>query len=137
GVAIEFCGVKKSFGGNPVLRGIDLRVAPSEVMFIIGTSGVGKSVTIKHIIGLIRPDEGEILVEGERVDRLPEEALYPIRKKVAMVFQFATLFDSMTLVENVALPLRKHKKLGAREAEAEAMRRLEQVHMAEHAHRLP
>ena len=137
GVSIEFRGVKKAFSGKQVLRGIDLKVEAGEVMFVIGTSGVGKSVTIKHLVGLVAPDEGEILIDGARVDGLSEAAFYPIRKRVAMVFQFATLFDSMTLVENVALPLRKHKRMGAKEAEAEAMKRLAQVHLSEHAERLP
>src|SRR5262249_62340942 len=98
-----------------------------ERMLIIGTSGVGKSVTIKHIIGLIRPDSGEILLEGRRIDALSERAFYPVRRRVAMVFQSSTLFDSMTILENVALPLRKHKHLSERRAEAEAMTYPEQV----------
>jgi phospholipid/cholesterol/gamma-HCH transport system ATP-binding protein len=134
---IEFRGVKKAFGGKPVLRGLDLRVDKGEVMFVIGTSGVGKSVAIKHLVGLIRPDEGEILLDGVRVDHLSERELYPIRKRCGMVFQNATLFDSMTILENVALPLRKHKKLGQRAAEAEARKRLEQVHMEAFADRFP
>jgi phospholipid/cholesterol/gamma-HCH transport system ATP-binding protein len=134
---IKFSGVTKSFDGKPVLRGLDLEVHKGEVLFIIGTSGVGKSVTIKHLVGLLRPDGGEILLDGERVDHLPERALYPVRKRCAMVFQHATLFDSMTLVENVALPLRKHQRLSDRAAHAEAMRRLEQVHMTEFAQAYP
>ena len=137
GVAIELRGVHKSFDGKRVLRGVDLRVEPGEVMFIIGTSGVGKSVTIKHVVGLIRPDAGEILVDGQRVDQLSEADFYPVRKRVAMVFQFATLFDSMTLAENVALPLRKHKHLSTRDAADEALRLLERVHLAQHADRMP
>jgi phospholipid/cholesterol/gamma-HCH transport system ATP-binding protein len=134
---IEFRGVTKAFDGKSVLRGVDLTVKKGEVMFIVGTSGVGKSVTIKHLVGLLRPDEGEIRLAGERVDHLTEAEMYPVRKRCAMVFQHATLFDSMTLLENVALPLRKHKKLGEREAETEAMRRLEQVHMAAFAQAYP
>ncbi len=137
GLAIEWRGVKKTFGDKQVLKGLDLAVRPGEVMFVIGTSGVGKSVTIKHLIGLIEADEGEILIDGERVDRLDEAALYPIRKRCAMVFQFATLFDSMTLLENVALPLRYHKKLSTTEAEAEAQKRLEEVQLGPWARRLP
>jgi phospholipid/cholesterol/gamma-HCH transport system ATP-binding protein len=134
---IEFKGVEKAFGGKPILRGIDLSVGEGEVMFIVGTSGVGKSVTVKHLVGLLRPDGGEIWLDGERVDHLPEAAFYAVRKKCAMVFQHSTLFDSMTLLENVALPLRKHKRLSEREAEAQAWRRLEQVHMAEFARAYP
>ena len=137
GVAIEFRGVRKGFGGREVLRGIDLSVAPGEVMFIIGTSGVGKSVTIKHVVGLIRPDGGEILVGGRRVDQLDEEGFYPVRKQVAMVFQFATLFDSMTLLDNVALPLRKHRGLSGGEAQRVALELLGKVHLEDHARRFP
>jgi phospholipid/cholesterol/gamma-HCH transport system ATP-binding protein len=134
---IEFRGLVKSFGGAPVLRGMTLAIEKGEVLFIIGTSGVGKSVTIKHLIGLMRPDEGEIFLDGKRVDQLDERAFYEVRKRCAMVFQHSTLFDSMNIVENVALPLRKHKGLGDGEAEHEAMRRLEAVHMQDFADRYP
>jgi phospholipid/cholesterol/gamma-HCH transport system ATP-binding protein len=106
-------------------------------MFIIGTSGVGKSVTIKHLIGLLRIDRGEIWFDGERVDQLPERKLAPLRRRIGMVFQSSTLFDSMTLAENVALPLRKHHGMGWKAALVEARRRLEQVYMADYAARYP
>jgi phospholipid/cholesterol/gamma-HCH transport system ATP-binding protein len=134
---ISFRDIKKSFSGRSVLDGIDLEVRAGEIFFIIGTSGVGKSVTIKQLVGLIRPDSGAIWLDGERVDQLPERALQPIRKRCAMVFQHATLFDSMTLIENVALPLRKHKKLSESAAEKEALRRLSQVHLGELAQAYP
>ncbi len=128
---IEFRKVRKSFSGKEVLRGVDFGVGKGEVLFIIGTSGVGKSVTIKHIIGLLRPDSGEILLDGNRVDGLSEQALYDVRKRCAMVFQHATLFDSMTLLENVALPLRKHQGLSERDAEKEAAGLLDQVNLSD------
>jgi phospholipid/cholesterol/gamma-HCH transport system ATP-binding protein len=134
---IEWRDVHKAFAGRPVLRGMSLAVHEGEVMFIIGTSGVGKSVTIKHLIGLLRIDAGEIWFDGARVDQLPERALAPLRKRIGMVFQSSTLFDSMTLAENVALPLRKHGKLGAAAALEEAHERLAQVYMAEFADRYP
>ena len=134
---VEWKGVHKAFGGKPVLRGMNLAVNKGEVMFIIGTSGVGKSVTIKHLIGLLRIDAGEIWFDDQRVDQLPERAFAPIRKRIGMVFQSSTLFDSMTLAENVALPLRKHGKLRHGAALVEARKRLEQVYMAEHAERYP
>jgi len=134
---IEFKGVTKAFSGKPVLRGMDLAIDKGEVMFIIGTSGVGKSVTIKHLIGLLRIDAGEIWFDGNRVDQLPERSLAPLRKRIGMVFQSSTLFDSMTLAENVALPLRKHGKLGHRAALEEARKRLAQVYMADDADRYP
>jgi phospholipid/cholesterol/gamma-HCH transport system ATP-binding protein len=134
---ISFRGLRKAFSGTPVLRGVDLEVRRGEVLFIIGTSGVGKSVTIKHLVGLLRADAGEIFLDGERVDRLGERALYAVRKKCAMVFQHATLFDSMTLLENVALPLRKHKRLSEKQAEIEALGFLDKVHLREFAGSYP
>ena len=134
---IEFKDVYKAFADKPVLRGMNLSITKGEVMFIIGTSGVGKSVTIKHLIGLLRIDAGEIWFDGARVDQLPEAKLAPLRRRIGMVFQSATLFDSMTLVENVALPLRKHQKLGTRAALDQARVRLAQVYMADYADRFP
>lgn len=134
---IEFRSIHKSFGKKSVLRGVDLVIEQGEVMFIIGTSGVGKSVTIKHLIGLLRVDSGEIWFDGKRIDNLSEKAFYPVRKRVQMVFQHSTLFDSLTLRENVALPLRKHKRIRQNKALAEATKRLDQVHMSEYADRFP
>jgi phospholipid/cholesterol/gamma-HCH transport system ATP-binding protein len=134
---ISFRGVTKAFGGKPVLRGIDLEVVRGERMFIIGTSGVGKSVTIKHLVGLIRPDAGEIRLDGARIDDLDERGFQAVRRRVGMVFQNSTLFDSMTLLENVALPLRKHRRLSEREAERQARARLAEVHMEAFAARYP
>lgn len=134
---IEFRSIHKAFGDKQVLRGVDLVVREGEVMFIIGTSGVGKSVTIKHLIGLLRVDAGEIWFDGERIDQLSEKQFYPIRKRIGMVFQSSTLFDSMTLQENVALPLRKHKGMRHVAAMKAALERLDQVHMTEFATRYP
>jgi phospholipid/cholesterol/gamma-HCH transport system ATP-binding protein len=134
---VEWKNVEKAFSGKPVLTGMSLAVDKGEIMFIIGTSGVGKSVTIKHLIGLLRIDAGEIWFDGNRVDQLPERAFVPIRKRIGMVFQSSTLFDSMTLVENVALPLRKHQRLSHAAALDEARKRLDQVHMTRHADRYP
>jgi phospholipid/cholesterol/gamma-HCH transport system ATP-binding protein len=134
---IEYRRVTKAFGGVPVLRGLDLAIARGELLFVIGASGVGKSVAIKLLIGLLRLDGGEIWFDGQRVDPLPERALAPLRKRIGMVFQSSTLFDSMTLAENVALPLRKHQRMSSSAALDEAHRRLAQVYMAEHAERYP
>jgi phospholipid/cholesterol/gamma-HCH transport system ATP-binding protein len=134
---IEMKRLEKAFGGKPVLRGLDLSVDKGEVMYIIGTSGVGKSVTIKHLVGLLRIDAGEIWFDGKRVDQLRERQLAPLRKRIGMVFQSSTLFDSMTLAENVALPLRKHAGMSHRAALEEAERRLARVYMQEHAERYP
>lgn len=134
---IEFRHVRKSFGAKTVLEDVSFDVQDGEVFFIIGQSGVGKSVLIKHLIGLLYPDGGEIWLDGEEVSRFDEERMYPVRMKCAMVFQHSTLFDSMTCAENVALPLRKHKGLSPRDALAEARRRLSQVHMHEFGDRFP
>ncbi len=136
-MTIEFRDLRKSFSGTEVLRGMTLTIEKGEVLFIIGTSGVGKSVTIKHLIGLLRPDAGEIWLDGARIDTLDERAFAEVRKRCAMVFQHSTLFDSMTILENVALPLRKHRGLRDAAAEREALRRLQAVHMQEFADRFP
>lgn len=134
---ISFQHVKKSFGDKVVLTDVSFDVQDGEVFFIIGQSGVGKSVLIKHLVGLLYPDGGEIWLDGEDVSRFDEEQMYPVRMKCAMVFQHSTLFDSMTCAENVALPLRKHKGLKPKEAIAEAHKRLVQVHMQDFADRYP
>jgi phospholipid/cholesterol/gamma-HCH transport system ATP-binding protein len=134
---ISFRNVKKSFGPKTVLKGVSFDVHDGEVFFIIGGSGVGKSVLIKHLIGLLYPDDGEIFLDGEEVSRFDEQQMYKVRMKCAMVFQNSTLFDSMSCAENVMLPLKKHKNMKDREARGEAMRRLEQVHMVEFADRFP
>jgi phospholipid/cholesterol/gamma-HCH transport system ATP-binding protein len=134
---IEFKNVTKAFGPKPVLNGMNLAVNKGEVMFIIGTSGVGKSVTIKHLIGLLRVDAGEIWFDGQRVDTLSERQFEPLRRRIGMVFQSSTLFDSMTLAENVALPLRKHGSMSHKDALAEAHKRLAQVYMDDYAERYP
>jgi phospholipid/cholesterol/gamma-HCH transport system ATP-binding protein len=134
---LEWKSVYKAFGDKPVLVGMDLAVIKGEVLYIIGTSGVGKSVAIKLLLGLLRVDAGEIWFDGARVDQLPERQLAGLRRRVGMVFQSSTLFDSMTLAENVALPLRKHQALSHAKAITEARARLEQVYMADYADRYP
>jgi len=134
---IEFRRVYKSFAAKKVLQGLDLLIRRGEVFFIIGTSGVGKSVAIKHLIGLLRVDSGEIHFDGRRIDQLAERDFFPLRKRIGMVFQNATLFDSMTLLENVALPLRKHMGMRDRDARSEAEVRLGEVHMQDFMHRYP
>ncbi len=134
---IEFRNISKAFGPKEVLRDVSLTVETGAIRFIIGTSGAGKSVLVKHLVGLLRPDSGRVILDGEDVTDLSERAMYRVRKKCAMVFQHSTLFDSMTLAENVALPLRKHKKLTTAQALDEAVRRLEQVDMHKEAARWP
>jgi len=134
---IEFRNVWKAFAGHEVLRGLNLTVARGEILFIIGASGVGKSVTIKLLIGLLKVDRGEVWLDGARTDALSEEALRPVRQRCAMVFQHSTLFDSMTVLDNVALPLRKHHRLRPAQAQAQALEFLDKVHMREFAEHLP
>ncbi len=134
---IEFHDIYKSFGDKTVLRGVSVTVEDSEVFFIVGQSGVGKSVLIKHLIGLLRPDSGRVVLDGEDITHLTERQFYRVRMKCGMVFQHSTLFDSMSILENVALPLRKHERISAKKAREAAMERLRDVNMEEFAHRYP
>lgn len=106
-MSIELKNLHKRFGSLEVLGGFTLEVEEGETLSIIGASGAGKSVTLKHIVGLIEPDQGEVWVDGQHVGELPLEDLYELRRKVGYVFQFAALFDSMTIYENVAMGLRR------------------------------
>lgn len=129
---IEFRGVTKSFGAQRVLDDIDLKIARGRTTVIIGRSGTGKSVLLKHIVGLLRPDRGEIYFEGERIDRLGERRLTPIRRQISFVFQLNALFDSMTVLENVAFPMTENsnRKVSRKEIRDLAHRRLEMVGLA-------
>ena len=102
---IEIKNLHKKFGNKEVLKGINLTIDKGETIVIIGRSGCGKSVLIKHIVGLLQPDEGYVKVEGKIVNEMNEKELYQLRKKFGFLFQGAALFDSMTVEENVALPL--------------------------------
>jgi phospholipid/cholesterol/gamma-HCH transport system ATP-binding protein len=134
---IQFKHIVKSFGPKLVLDDVSFDVPTGSVFFIIGASGVGKSVLIKHLVGLLYPDQGEIWLDGQEISKFDEAQMGPVRMKCAMVFQHSTLFDSMTCAENVALPLRKHKGLSMRDALGEAQKRLEMVHMHEFGDRYP
>ena len=107
---IEFEGVHRAFRGQAVLCGVDLAIREGETFTILGGSGSGKSVILKHMIGLLKPDAGCVRVLGEDVTRLPEYRLVRVRKSVSMIFQSAALFDSLTVYENVAYPLREHMR---------------------------
>ncbi len=106
---IKVEGLWKSFGGTEVLRGLDLEIRDSETMVIIGRSGGGKSVLLKHLCGLLKPDKGQVLVDGVDIVPLDEQEITPIRKEFGFLFQSAALFDSMTLYDNVAFPLREER----------------------------
>lgn len=102
---IRIEGLTKGFAGQEVLRGVDLRIRDGETLAIIGCSGSGKSVLLKHIVGLLRPDSGRVLVDGEDIHALPAQELRRIRHRFGVLFQGGALFDSMTALENVAFPL--------------------------------
>ena len=108
---IEIKDVHKDFGENQVLRGVDLTIQKGETMVIIGRSGCGKSVLLKHIIGLLKPDQGNVLVDGEDITSYNGGQLNKLRQKFGMLFQGSALFDSMTVDENVGLGLREHTRL--------------------------
>ena len=110
-MSIEMKGVAKAFGDKQVLTDFSLEVREGEVVSVIGPSGSGKSTALKHIIRLIEPDAGEIWVDGEEVGTLEQDDLYELRRKVGYVFQFAALFDSMTVFDNVAMGLRRIRGL--------------------------
>ena len=108
---LELDAVEKSFGANHVLRGIDLAVAKGEILTLLGGSGTGKSVLLKHMIGLLRPDAGRVTVDGVDTTGLDERAWVELRRRFGYVFQGAALFDSLSVYENVAYPLREHLAL--------------------------
>ncbi len=124
-MSIELVDVHKAFGANEVLRGFTLTIQEGETISVIGGSGSGKSVMLKHIVGLLRPDQGEVWVDGDNVGRLDQESLYRLRRNVGYVFQFAALFDSMTIAENVGMGLARLQGYGKeqiRERVAECLR---------------
>src|SRR5580658_3898532 len=108
---IEFRDVSKAFGDNAVLDHVNFNVLPGETVCILGRSGVGKSVSLHHIMGFLKPDSGRVIVAGEDITDYAEEQMEPIRKKVTMVFQNGALFDSLSVGENVAFPLRETRDL--------------------------
>jgi phospholipid/cholesterol/gamma-HCH transport system ATP-binding protein len=106
---IELCGVHKAFGRNRVLRGVDLAIRAGETFTILGGSGSGKSVCLKHMIGLLKPDAGRVRMFGEDITSASGDQLVAVRKNASMIFQSAALFDSLSVYENVAYPLREHR----------------------------
>ncbi len=136
---IELRGVTKTFGRQRVLDGIDLRVERGRNTVIVGRSGTGKSVLLKHIVGLLRPDRGAVYFAGQRIDTLGERALVPIRRQISFVFQLNALFDSMTVLENVAFPMTESARgrLDRRRIHALAERCLEMVGLRGFEHKRP
>lgn len=105
---VEFRGVSKRFGTLEVLRKVDLRLERGKTTVILGASGIGKSVLLRHIIGLLKPDEGEVYIDGQRIDELGEKDLVPIRRRFGFLFQMGALFDSLSVGDNIAFPLIEH-----------------------------
>ncbi len=126
---VEFQDLYKAYGPKQVLRGASLKVYRGEVLVILGGSGTGKSVTLRHMLGLEVPDQGRVIVEEEDITDLPEEELYRVRKKFGMLFQSGALFDSMTVFENIAFPLREHTEMSEEEITRAVRERLELVNL--------
>lgn len=134
---IELLSLTKKFNEKIVLDHIDLTIYDTQITYIIGSSGTGKSVLVKHIVGLLEPDEGKVIIDGIDTTGFTEEQWRQIRKRYVMVFQQSTLFDSMTLRENVALPLRLHNRLSHKEALEKAEEYLKMVGMDSRADLMP
>jgi phospholipid/cholesterol/gamma-HCH transport system ATP-binding protein len=134
---IELLDVHKAFGPKRVLAGFSLTVQESETLVIIGYSGTGKSVCIKHIVGLLRPDKGSVKVDGLEVPNLNRKELTALRAKIGYVFQFAALFDSLTIGENVAMGLRKQGTLTESEVRARVAEALDLVDLPNTEERFP
>jgi len=134
---IETRGLHKGFGPQPVLRGVDLRIEGGEALVIIGRSGGGKSVLLKHLIGLIQPDGGDVLVDGENIGHLDERALLRVRRKFGMLFQSAALFDSMNVAENVGFALVQSRQWTEGEIALKVAEALEMVELAGTEERKP
>lgn len=136
-VAISVRGLAKAFDGRSVLEDINLDIRRGETMVILGGSGSGKSTLLRHLIGAIRPDAGTIHVLGQEITRLRGEALDPIRKRFGILFQSGALFNSMTIAENVALPLHEHTDLDSNIIDIQVKIKLELVGLREHAAKYP
>ncbi|CBE69270.1 MAG: ABC transporter ATP-binding protein [Candidatus Methylomirabilis oxygeniifera] len=134
---IQLIDLRKSFEQQQVLRGVNLTIPKGQVTAIIGRSGGGKSVLLKHLIGLMRPDSGQVLVDGTDLARLRGKALDLVREKFGVLFQGCALFDSLTVFDNVAFPLREKTRLSEGEIAKRTMQRLEAVGLADMPHKYP
>jgi phospholipid/cholesterol/gamma-HCH transport system ATP-binding protein len=134
---IEFRKVVKAFGERTILDGVDLSIYEGEVTTLIGLSGTGKSVTLKHIIGMLKPDSGQILYQGKAIDEMNKKEWNDYIAKISYMFQNNALFDSMTVFENVAMPLKYTTKLSKKEIAEKVMGRIEQTELTEVADKYP
>jgi phospholipid/cholesterol/gamma-HCH transport system ATP-binding protein len=135
--AIEFVEVHKTFGRNHVLRGLNMGLPAGKISMIIGPSGTGKSVCIKHIVGLLYPDEGDVLVQGVSIPSLSDEELFALRRKFGVLFQDGALFGSLNLYDNVAFPLRQHTEKGEDEIAEIVNRRMREVGLGGEGAKMP
>mgnify|MGYP000656226733 CR=1 FL=1 len=134
---IKFENVHKSFGKKKVHQGIGFEVYPGEVLSLMGGSGSGKSVLLRSLIGLEKPDQGKILFDGKDITKLSEEELVSVRKKIAYVFQYGALFDSITVHENLAYPLREHTQLNETQIHEKVMATLTKLGLQGSEYLLP
>jgi phospholipid/cholesterol/gamma-HCH transport system ATP-binding protein len=134
---IEVRKLSKSFDGRPVLHDVDLTVEEGKTLVVLGRSGCGKSVVLKHLIGLMKPDSGEVLVDGEDIIGLPERRLTAVRRKIGMLFQSAALFDSMSVEGNLAFPLREQGMKDENEIDARVAEALDMVELAGEQLKMP
>jgi phospholipid/cholesterol/gamma-HCH transport system ATP-binding protein len=124
---IEIINLYRSFNGTPVLKGVSLKIVKGELLALIGRSGIGKSVLLKHVVGLMQPDSGTILINNTDINRLRGIQLTEIRKQFGFLFQGGALFDSMTVYDNVAFPMREKTKLGEAQIKDRVFHELEQM----------
>lgn len=136
-VIIEFKDVRKSFNGSLVHNGINLTVCEGEIMSLLGGSGSGKSVLLKELIGLVKPDNGDIVVFGKSVTGMKESALIRLREHIGILFQGAALFDSLTVFENVAYPLREHLELTEKKIRERVLEKLHLVGLSNVEDKMP
>ncbi|HET9297547.1 MAG TPA: ATP-binding cassette domain-containing protein [Candidatus Binatia bacterium] len=134
---IKVVNLQKSFGRQKVLKGVNLEFATGKITTIVGTSGCGKTVLLKHLNALLLPDEGEVLINGIDITKLGQKELYRIRAKFGVLFQGAALLDSMTVFDNVGFPLREKTRMNESEVKTKVADRLEQVGLGEMGHKLP
>jgi phospholipid/cholesterol/gamma-HCH transport system ATP-binding protein len=135
--AIEIIDLVKQFGRTRILNGCNLGIPDNMISMILGPSGTGKSVLIKHIVGLLYPDAGDVLVHGESIPNMTDDELFEVRKKFGLLFQDGALFGSMNVYDNTAFPLRQHTDKGEDEIEEIVSRRLREVGLAEAMYKMP
>jgi phospholipid/cholesterol/gamma-HCH transport system ATP-binding protein len=135
--AIEIIDLVKQFGRARILNGVNLGLPDDQISMVLGPSGTGKSVLIKHIVGLLQPDSGDVLVQGESIPNMTDDELFEVRKKFGLLFQDGALFGSMNIYDNTAFPLRQHTDKGEEEIGEVVNRRLKEVGLSEDLYKMP